>query len=255
MVSTRLRIPASLVGALLAATMIAAGCSSGTGPATAPTKEGTPTSSPATGPTTPLARLGLHVRARVATRPQPDGPGDGFPATRPQRGLLIDYSVDNAGSGPVLVNDRIPVAAGSASGREDRVDVLKAFVLPGPDRTVTVAKRTFHQAAAPAGPDFSVMYQASVLRPGRTVTGRAFIPFPVTASVPGFASDDGVHDPLPADPAGWRFCLGITPEVYAPEVLPGGRHALISNNIIDGPREQQMLCSHQRPIPDGWIEG
>lgn len=160
-------------------------------------------------------------------------------STAARGALLVKYSVVNGGTTQVVVNDRIPVDSESASGQAE-VDPQKAFVY-AEDGVVVVAKRTFAQRSAPAGPDHSVYYQGTLLAPGATVSGQALVRLPFAQSVPSFAKD--VPGEVAQSTSQWRLCLGITPSVYDPDVLPDKTHTLVSNNLAGGPRAQQLLCS------------
>lgn len=205
-------------------------------------------------PSAPVAQptatgLTLVLTSKVAPRPQPTTDGDELVSGPQNTGLLIAYTVTNTGSAPVLLQDRIPVNDGSATGPGDKVDPLKAFVLAGQGTTIDVVKRTFLPKSAPGGPDYTVYFQATVVPAGKTVEGRAFVPLPLTRHVPGFAADAGVDAALPTSPTGWRFCLGVTPKIYEPDVLPGGKYALVANGKYAGERAQRMLCSKPQPLP------
>jgi len=197
----------------------------------------------------PQARdLTLVVRTKTAPRPQPSVADHELVPGPSGNGLLIDYAVTNTGAKPVVLNDRIPVQDGSASGPSDQIDPLKAFVLAGPDSGVTIAKRTFVQSG---GPDFTVSFQGTVVQPGKTVRGRAFAPLPLELAGPGFNTSERHSGTLPDPVSAWRLCLGVTPELYQPDVLPDGKHSMVPNGDLAGDRRQRLLCSDPAPLPGG----
>jgi hypothetical protein len=199
----------------------AAPSSSGSSPSSTPSS-----SSPSASPSAP-ADLELTVSS-----------------TAERGALLVTYSVVNKGATQVVVNDRIPVDPESASGRAE-VDPQKAFVY-AEDGVVVVAKRTFAQRSAPAGPDHSVYFQGTLLAPGATISGQALVRLPFAQSVPSFAKD--VPGEVAQGDSTWRFCLGVTPSVHDPDVLPDKTHALVSNNLAGGPRAQQLVCSGEQGL-------
>ena len=121
--------------------------------------------------------------------------------------------------------------------------------MAGPDGVVDVVKRTFLPKPAPEGPDFTVFYQATVVPAGGTVKGHAYVPLPFAHDVPGFAAAASADHPLPTKPTRWRFCLGVTPSVYGPDLLPDKSHSLVANTRYAPDREQRMVCSEPVSIP------
>ncbi len=231
---------------VLALAVVLAACGTdspeGTGdPAPAPTS-----SSPSPSP----AELGsgddvsLQISSKVGPEPVF---GTGTPPVNHsygvERGLLIDYQVENTRDAAVLVADGMPNGSKSLT-LNDTPDPLRTFVRPDGDKGLQLSKRTFPEQ--PEG-DFPTTFQARVVKPGGTVSGRAFVPFPV--------AQFNASNPLPQNPRTWRFCLGVFTSFDGFTLSDDGATALVRNTPYAGDRAQRLLCSDPQPLPAGWDQG
>ena len=213
------------------------------------------TEDPAPEPTTPAptssaaAELGaedqvsLQMTAKVAPEP---AFGTGSPKVNHvygvERGLLVDYRVENARGAAVLVADGVPQGSTSITLNEEP-DPLRTFVRPDGDDGLQLTKRTFPEEK---GGDFPTSFQARVVEPGASISGRAFVPFPMA---------DHNATTLPESPTTWRFCLGVFTSFEGFTLSQDGTTALVRNTAYAGDRAQRLLCSEPQPLPDGWDQG
>ncbi len=208
-----------------------------------PTPEPTSPSSPATA----LEELGaddqvsLDISARVG--PEPTF-GTGKPPVNHvygvDRGLLVDYRVENARDAALLVADGMPNGSTSIT-LNDEPDPLRTFVRPDGEDGLQLSKRTFPDEP---GGDFTSRFQARVVKPGDAIRGRAFVPFPIAKY--------NASNPLPQNPTTWRFCLGVFTSYHGFTLSDDGNTALVGNTAYAGNRAQRLLCSAPQPLPQGW---
>jgi hypothetical protein len=189
------------------------------------------------------AQVSLTISSKVAPEP---AFGTGSPKVNHvygvKRGLLVDYRVENGRSAAVLVADGIPQGSASIT-LNDEPDPLRTFVRPDGDDGLQLTKRTFPDEA---GGDFPTTFQARVVAPGASISGRAFVPFPMA---------DFNATTLPQSPTTWRFCLGVFTSFEGFTLSDDGATALVGNTAYAGDRAQRLLCSRPQPLPDGWDQG
>lgn len=226
---------AALLPVALASVLAACGSASGPGGGSTPvgtapgaTTQGVPPSDqPTTGTAdTPelvemqpvsVGDVMLRTRMGVGFAQWPDDP-----AIRRAPGLVVEYTVHNAGGEDVIAHDRVPAGLGSATLPED-LDPEHAWVHMQ-DGVVRVTKQGF-------GTSPSVNYIAApvtgarVVPAGGTLEGRAAVPVPLQADVPD-QNFTAPRDPVDAKATTWQFCLqvgqggaGATPHAADPELL------------------------------------
>ena len=229
----------------LAMVLVACGSQSPGGkddPAPEPTKPSSPTSA-----STELGdadRVSLRSSSKVG--PEPTF-GTGTPPVNHvygvDRGLLVDYRVENARDAAVLVADGMPNGSTSIT-LNDEPDPLRTFVRPDGEDGLQLSKRTFPEEP---GGDFTSTFQARVVEPGAAISGRAFVPFPMARY--------NASNPLPQNPTTWRFCLGVFTSFDGFTLSDDGTTALVGNTAYAGDRAQRLLCSAPQPLPEGWDKG
>lgn len=241
-----LRHPRTVLVLCLAMVLVGCGSQSpkGTGgPSVDPTPESPTTSSTPSAATELGPEDQVSLRISSKTGPEPTF-GTGTPPVDHtygvDRGLLVDYRVVNARKAAVLVADGMPNGSTSLTLNDDP-DPLRTFVRPDGDHGLQLSKRTF---PGESEGDFPSTFQARVVEPGARISGRAFVPFPMT--------DYNASNPLPRNPTTWRLCLGVFTSFDGFTLSDDGTTALVRNTAYAGDRAQRLLCSAPQSLPDGW---
>ncbi|KRF45926.1 hypothetical protein ASH01_09120 [Terrabacter sp. Soil811] len=184
---------------------------------------------------------GVRLEATMA----PGGPevgvtGAGIAASP---GLVVDYTLTNTGTKPVLAYDVVPADLGSATLPMD-VDAKHAWVYEE-----SGVLRLSKQGFAP-GPN--VRFAAApvmgghTIAPGASITGKAYAVSPPTLDVPG----DSFEAPrTPVDPAvkQWQFCVQVSDRAgqARPSAVGGG----VLEAASAAPQGDELVCTPPSTIP------
>lgn len=173
--------------------------------------------------------------------PKPAGTTGAGIAAAP--GLVVDYTVTNTGSKPLLAYDVVPQDLGSATLASD-VDAKHAWVYEQ-----SGVLRLSKQGFAP-GPN--VRFAAApvmgghVLAPGAAVSGKAYAASPLTLDVPGesFEAPRAAVDPGVKQ---WQFCVQVADRAAQsrPSAVGGG----IVEAASSAPQGDELVCTASAPIP------
>ena len=181
-------------------------------------------------------------RAATRARGGPVGGGRGAgDAASP--GLVVDYTLTNTGTKPVLAYDVVPADLGSATLPMD-VDAKHAWVYEE-----SGVLRLSKQGFAP-GPN--VRFAAApvmgghTIAPGASITGKAYAVSPPTLDVPG----DSFEAPrTPVDPAvkQWQFCVQVSDRAgqARPSAVGGG----VVEAASAAPQGDELVCTPPSTIP------
>jgi hypothetical protein len=203
---------------------------------------GSTSSAPSSGPAVEQTVTGAGVRleATMAVGFPQHPAGNGI---RRMPGLVVDYTLTNTGSKPLVAYDVVPDDLGSAALPKD-VNPEHAWVYVDAG-VLRVSKQGFAPArgvrfvAAP-------MTGARALDAGASLTGRAYAVSPPVLDVPG----DSFEAPRAAVAAGvkqWQFCVQVgerTGSVRAAAVGGGLLEAPVAAPTGDG-----LVCTEPATIP------
>lgn len=169
------------------------------------------------------------------------GPTGAGMAVRP--GLVVDYTVTNTGSTPLLAYDVVPQDLGSAA-LPTGVDQQHAWVYEQ-SGVLRLSKQGF--ATAP-----DVRFAAApvmgghVLAPGASVTGKAYAVSPPTLDVPG----DSFEAPRGAVSPGlkqWQFCVQV--DDRAAQARPSAAGGGVLQAAAAAPHGDELVCTRPATIP------
>ncbi|MFD1056215.1 hypothetical protein [Terrabacter terrigena] len=157
-------------------------------------------------------------------------------------GLLVEYSVTNTGSKPVVALDVVPDDLGSATVPKD-VDPQHAWVY-AESGVLRISKQGF--ATAP-----NVRFAAApvmgghTIAPGATITGRAYAAMPPKLDVPGesFVAPHALVDPALKQ---WQLCIQVDDHAR-------GRPSAVGGGVVEvastAPRGDQLACTAPATVP------
>ena len=158
-------------------------------------------------------------------------------------GLLVDYSLTNTGSKPLVAYDVVPADLGSATLPKD-VDPQHAWVYVE-SGVLRLSKQGF--ATAP-----DVRFAAApvmgghTIAPGATVTGKAYAATPPKLDVPGrsFEAPRTLVDPAVKQ---WQLCIQVDDRAAQarPSAVGGGVVEVASM----APEGDQLVCTQPAMIP------
>lgn len=160
-----------------------------------------------------------------------------------QTGLVVEYTLVNNGTTPVLVHDRIPTTLGSAVLSAD-LDPEHAWVFMA-DGRIRLSKQGFAPAegvrfiAAP-------VVGARLLQPRQRLTGRAWAPMPVKLDVPS-AEFDAPRTPINPRATAWDFCVQLT--TGGSKGRPSELDPAVLEVPAAAPNDGELLCSDQWGLP------
>jgi hypothetical protein len=162
---------------------------------------------------------------------------------RAEPGVVVEYTLSNTGSTPLAAYDVVPTSLGSARLPSD-VDREHAWVYAH-EGAVRVSKQGF--ATAPnvrfaAAPTIG----ARTLPAGGTLTGRAFVPTPLTRSVPG-ADFTAPADPLPAAAGSFSFCVQVGPA--GNPMRPSAAVQGVLETPVAAPTGDTLVCTGSLQLP------
>ena len=187
---------------------------------------------------------GVHLEATMA----PGGPeagatgatGAGIAASP---GLVVDYTLTNTGTKPVLAYDVVPADLGSATLPAD-VDAKHAWVYEQ-----SGVLRLSKQGFAPAP---NIRFAAApvmgghTIAPGASITGKAYAVTPPTLDVP---SESFEAPRTTVDPAleQWQFCVQVDDRTAQarPSAVGGG----VVEAPSTAPRGDELVCTPPSTIP------
>jgi hypothetical protein len=184
---------------------------------------------------------GVRLEATMAPGgPEVGATGAGVAASP---GLVVDYTLTNTGTKPVLAYDVVPADLGSATLPMD-VDAKHAWVYEE-----SGVLRLSKQGFAP-GPN--VRFAAApvmgghTIAPGASITGKAYAVSPPTLDVP---SDSFEAPRTPVDPAvkQWQFCVQVSDraEQARPSAVGGG----VVEAPSTAPQGDELVCTPPSTIP------
>jgi hypothetical protein len=158
-------------------------------------------------------------------------------------GLVVDYSLTNTGSKPLVAYDVVPADLGSATLPKD-VDPQHAWVYVE-SGVLRLSKQGF--ATAP-----DVRFAAApvmgghTIAPGATVTGKAYAATPPKLDVPGrsFEAPRTLVDPAVKQ---WQLCIQVDDRAAQarPSAVGGGVVEVASM----APEGDQLVCTQPAMIP------
>jgi len=244
-------------GVLVAAAAIAllAACGQPAGPGSAP-----PPTAPATPPTAPTdevagtAPSGSTLERAVTVAPVRSGNvtltatmGIGFaqypddPAIRRLPGLVVDYTVQNHGSSPVLAHDMVPSSLGGAA-LPAQIDPEHAWVFMA-DRVLRVSKQGFRATVSFVAAPVTGVRKVPA---GGTLSGRAVVPVPLRLDVPP-REFDAPRSPVPAAPERWQFCIQVEPASSVP-LRPWAADPGVLAAPVSPPEPGELICTAAVPL-------
>ena len=194
----------------------------------------------ASGGSGPATGMSGDVRLVATVAPGSPAKGGGIKA---EPGVVVEYTLTNTGSALLAADDVVPASLGSASLPAD-VDREHAWVYAH-EGTVRVSKQGF--ATAPnvrfaAAP----MIGARTVPAGGTLTGRAFVPTPLTLAVPG-ADFTAPNDPLPAAAGSFSFCVQVGPAGSPMRPSAAGQGVL--ETPVAAPTADTLVCTDPLQVP------
>lgn len=172
------------------------------------------------------------------------------PTAGQQLGLVVEYTISNNGSEPMLLHDRVPPTLGSATLPEnltaERVWVYLA------DGRIRLSKQGFSPAPGVRFIATPVM-GARVLEPQQRLSGRAWAPLPPTLDVPGaeFDAPRTALDPKTAAVQEWEFCVQVT---AGSQGRPSDVDASVVEVPATAPSGGELVCSSPWALPPGAFE-
>ena len=204
---------------------------------------GTPTS--ADGPvrmvqTVTSGNVRLEATMAPTGHAQKGPPGRAWPCAR---GLVVDYTVTNTGSTPLLAYDVVPQDLGSAT-LPTGVDVSARLGLRAVGRAAPQqaglrdgARRPLRRRPGHGRPR---------LAPGASVTGKAYAVSPPTLDVPG----DSFEAPRGAVSPGlkqWQFCVQV--DDRAAQARPSAAGGGVLQAAAAAPHGDELVCTRPATIP------
>ena len=226
--------PLRPAGPLVALGAVAVLAASGCGQAGAPAS----TTTPAGEQTVTSAGVRLEATMGVGLPKHPAGDG-----IRRMPGLVVDYTLTNTGTKPLLAYDVVPDDLGSATLPKD-VNPEHAWVFVD-SGVLRVSKQAFAPAA---GVRFvaAPMTGAHALDAGASLTGRAYAVSPPVLDVPGesFEAPRAVVD---AAVGQWQFCVQVGERTGAERPAAAGGGVLEAPTVA--PSGDDLVCTQPATIP------
>jgi len=240
------RTPAVL--ATLAAVLVTSACGQATPSPGVATPAGggsggTSSSTSAQAASTQTVTVGdVRLEATMAPGgPKPAGTTGAGIAAMP--GLVVDYTVTNTGSKPLLAYDVVPADLGSAALAAD-VDAKHAWVYEQ-SGVLRISKQGFATspnvrfAAAP-------VMGGHVVPAGASVSGKGYAASPLKLDVPGesFVAPRAALDPGVKQ---WQFCVQVADRAAQsrPSAVGGG----VVEAASMAPQGDELVCTPPAPIP------
>jgi hypothetical protein len=158
-------------------------------------------------------------------------------------GLVVDYTLTNAGSTPLVAYDVVPASLGSAALPTD-IDRDHAWVYVD-SGVLRLSKQGFAPAqgvrfiAAPTT-------GARALDAGAGLTGRAYAATPPSLDVPG-PEFDAPRAAVGADVREWQFCVQVGPRTTQMRRAKGGGDLVEAP--VTAPSGDDLVCTEPRTIP------
>jgi len=158
-------------------------------------------------------------------------------------GLVVDYTLTNTGSAPLVAYDVVPAALGSASLPAD-LDPEHAWVYVD-SGVLRVSKQGFAPApgvrfiAPPAT-------GARALDAGAGLTGRAYAATPPALDVPG-PEFDAPRAAVGAEVREWQFCVQVGPRSGGARPAKSGAGVLEAP--VTAPSGTDLVCTEPQTIP------
>lgn len=238
-----------------AAIALLAACGQPAAPGTAPTPGGsaTPTAG-ATAGTAGATSTGAAPSGAVTVAPVTSGDvtlsaamGIGFaqypadPAIRRLPGLVVDYTVRNDGSSPVLAHDMVPSSLGGAA-LPAQIDPEHAWVFMA-DRVLRVSKQGFPTTVSFVAAPVTGVREIPA---GGTLSGRAVVAVPLRLDVPPreFAAPRAA---VPAAPERWQFCIQVEPALSVP-LRPWAADPAVLAAPVSPPEPGELICTAEVPL-------
>jgi hypothetical protein len=161
----------------------------------------------------------------------PDDPG-----IRRMPGLVVEYTVTNAGSVALVAHDRVPHGLGSAT-LPDEIDPEHAWAFMEGD-VLRVSKQGFDPAVAFFAAPVTGTREVPA---GGTLSGRAVVGVPVELDVPG---DEFHAARSPVRTSGnrtWQFCLHVEPMPASTHPSDADPTVLVAS--VSAPEPGELLCT------------
>ena len=190
------------------------------------------------GQTVTVGDVRLAAEASVGLATHPADPG-----VRRMPGLVVEYTLTNAGTTDLVAYDVVPDDLGSGALPAD-VDPEHAWVYVESGQ-VRISKQVF-------SPGPSVRFIAAPvtgvrdLPAGGTLSGRAYVPAPLVLDVPG----DDFNAPraaLPADASEFRFCVQVGERT--PQMRPSKAGGDVLEAPVVAPAGDDLVCTPPLRIP------
>ena len=183
---------------------------------------------------------GVRLEATMAVG-SPQHPG--ATGIRSMPGLVVDYTLTNTGSIPLVAYDVVPASFGSAGLPAD-VDPEHAWVYVD-SGVLRLSKQGF--APAPgvrfiAAPTTG----ARALDAGAGLTGRAYAATPPTLDVPG-PDFDAPRAVVGADVREWQFCVQVGPRTD--QMRPAKAGGDLLEAPVTAPSGGDLVCTEPETIP------
>lgn len=196
------------------------------------------TSRGGTGSATSAGDLTLTVRPGVGVQE--------FPSEEPgkpkQQGVVVEYTLRNAGNQPVRVHDLIPAGLGSATLPQD-VNPEHTWVFMERGR-IRLSKQGFDVAPGVAFIAPPVV-GAHVLEAGQTLEGRAYAALPLDLDVPG-PEFSAPRTPLDPQTREAEFCVQVS---TGTEGRPWSADPAVLEVPVGDPAEEGLICSEPWALP------
>lgn len=158
-------------------------------------------------------------------------------------GLVVDYTLTNTGTKPVLASDVVPADLGSATLPAD-VDLKHAWVYEQ-----SGVLRLGKQGFAP-GPN--VRFAAApvmgghTIAPGASITGKAYAVSPPTLDVPS-ESFEAPRTPVDPGVKQWQLCVQVDDRTAQ------ARPSAVGGGVVEAPSKapqgDELVCTPPATIP------
>lgn len=164
------------------------------------------------------------------------------PTAGQQPGLVVEYTISNDGSEPLLVHDRVPPTLGSATLPEN-LTAERVWVYLS-DGRIRLSKQGFAPAPGIRFIAAPVM-GARLLEPQQRLSGRAWAPLPPTLDVPG-AEFDAPRTAIDPKAQEWEFCVHVT---AGSKGRPSDVDASVLEVPATAPGGAELICSSPSALP------
>ena len=220
----------------LGAVLVTSACGQATPSSGTATPAGAPgTAAPSSAPVNQTATAkGVRLEASMA-------PGGAGIAAAP--GLVVEYSLTNTGSKPLVAYDVVPDDLGSAT-LSTGVDPRHAWVYEEAG-VLRVSKQGFAPAPNVRFAAAPVMGGHTVA-PGATITGRAYAATPPKLDVPGdsFTAPRAAVDPGVKQ---WQLCIQV--DERAAQARPSAVGGGVVQAASMAPEGDELVCTEPASIP------